>query len=71
MDYSPNEKAPAQRLRGASMDSLRLSLAETEGFRIPCESIAYAADATKHTTLPLLHQRTHVSRGGDAMGFAA
>ena len=38
MDYAPNEKAPAQILRGAFMDYLRLTLAEKAGFE-PAEGI--------------------------------
>ena len=50
MDHAPNEKAPTQILRGAFVDWLGLSLAETEGVKNPYKSNAKRKNTTMNTT---------------------
>lgn len=62
MDYVPNEKAPSQRLRGAFIDYLRLTLADQAGASFPIKSIVchrntmtYAMVSTYSTPAAALH----------------
>ena len=50
MDHAPNEKAPTQILRGAFVDWLGLSLAETEGVKNRYKSNAKRKNTTMNTT---------------------